>query len=82
MTTPRTGADWGPNDLVTIQQAATLVGVSRRTIYNWMHAGKLTVVRTVSGRIRIVRAELLREQVVEPAAGESVAAPTAESIQA
>jgi excisionase family DNA binding protein len=30
-----------------------LTGMSRRTIYNWIAAGKVTYVRTTSGLIRI-----------------------------
>lgn len=43
---------------VNIDQAAALVGVSRRTIYNWLHAGKLQYVRTAGGSIRIFPASL------------------------
>lgn len=46
--------------LVTIAQAGALAGVERRTIYNWLHTGKLEIVRTAGGRIRIVEASLWR----------------------
>ena len=39
--------------LLTILQAAASIGVSRRTIYNWLHDGKLEFVRTAGGQIRI-----------------------------
>lgn len=38
---------------VTIKQACELVGNSRRTIYNWISAGKVEYVRTAGGSIRI-----------------------------
>jgi len=45
---------------VSIPQACRVAGVSRRTIYNWLHAGKLVWVRTAGGSIRIVRDSLFR----------------------
>ena len=47
--------------LVTISEACEIAKVSRRTIYNWMDAGKLRVVRTTSGLTRIVLADLFPE---------------------
>jgi excisionase family DNA binding protein len=38
---------------VTIEEACKLVGVSRRTIHNWMDEGKVKFVRTAGGRARI-----------------------------
>lgn len=38
---------------VSIIKACELVGVSRRTIYNWIAAGKVEYVRTAGGSIRI-----------------------------
>lgn len=38
---------------VNVAQAATIAGVHRNTIYNWMAAGKVEFVRTASGQIRI-----------------------------
>lgn len=46
--------------LVSITKAAQLVGVSRRTIYNWMSAGKLQIRRTAGGRVRITASSLWR----------------------
>lgn len=37
----------------TILQACALVGVSRRTIYNWMDLSKVEYVRTAGGSVRI-----------------------------
>jgi excisionase family DNA binding protein len=34
-------------------KAAQVVGVSRRTIYNWLSSGKLEYVRTAGGSVRI-----------------------------
>ena len=38
---------------ISIMQACELVGVSRRTIYNWIADGKVDYVRTAGGSIRI-----------------------------
>ena len=45
---------------VNIQQACVVAGVSRRTIYNWLHDGKLVWTRTAGGSIRIVVDSLFR----------------------
>ena len=45
---------------VTIEAAAALAGVSRRTIYNWLRAGRLTYVRTAGGNVRIDSDSLFR----------------------
>jgi excisionase family DNA binding protein len=45
---------------VSIGRACEIVGVSRRTIYNWMNAGLLEIKRTAGGSIRIVEASLWR----------------------
>ena len=45
---------------VTILQASLMTGVSRRTIYNWMHDGKVEYVRTAGGAVRIVADTLFR----------------------
>jgi excisionase family DNA binding protein len=45
---------------VSIAQACFVVGVSRRTIYNWLQKGKLEWVRTAGGSIRIVQDSLFR----------------------
>ena len=46
---------------VSIMKACGLVGVSRRTIYNWIAAGKVEYVRTAGGSIRIFVDSLWRE---------------------
>ena len=46
---------------ISIAQACTSVGVSRRTIYNWISAGKVEYVRTAGGAIRIFADSLWRD---------------------
>jgi excisionase family DNA binding protein len=45
---------------VSIMDACEKVGVSRRTIYNWIHLGRLEYVRTAGGSIRIFEDTLWR----------------------
>jgi excisionase family DNA binding protein len=45
---------------ISITQACESVGVSRRTIYNWMAAGKIQYVRTAGGAVRIFEDTLWR----------------------
>ena len=47
--------------MVSIAKACELVGVSRRTIYNWIYDNKLDYVRTASGKIRIYADSLWRD---------------------
>ncbi|MDE0828831.1 MAG: helix-turn-helix domain-containing protein [Vicinamibacterales bacterium] len=42
-------------------KACELVGVSRRTIYNWIASGKVAYVRTAGGSVRIFVDTLWRE---------------------
>ena len=46
---------------LSIMKACEAVGVSRRTIYNWISAGKVEYVRTAGGAIRIFADSLWRE---------------------
>lgn len=46
---------------VSIMKACEMVGVSRRTIYNWIAAGKVEYVRTAGGSIRIFQESLWRQ---------------------
>jgi excisionase family DNA binding protein len=46
---------------VSIPRACELVGVSRRTIYNWMAGGKIEYVRTAGGSVRIFADTLWRD---------------------
>jgi len=46
---------------ISIMKACELVGVSRRTIYNWIANGKVEYVRTAGGSVRIFVDTLWRE---------------------
>jgi excisionase family DNA binding protein len=46
---------------ISIMKACELVGVSRRTIYNWLSTGKVEYVRTAGGSVRIFVDTLWRE---------------------
>jgi excisionase family DNA binding protein len=46
---------------ISIMKACELVGVSRRTIYNWIASGKVEYVRTAGGSVRIFVDTLWRE---------------------
>ena len=50
---------------VSIMKACEVVGVSRRTIYNWISAGKVEYVRTAGGSIRIFADSLWRDASVD-----------------
>lgn len=65
-----------PRETCTINQAAELTGVSRRTIYHWIRAGKVEYVRTAGGSIRIFTETLWRG--AEPPVAASVESPAGE----
>jgi excisionase family DNA binding protein len=46
---------------LSIMKACETVGVSRRTIYNWIAGGKVEYVRTAGGSVRIFADTLWRE---------------------
>src|SRR4029077_7895236 len=46
---------------ISLMKECELVGVSRRTIYNWIAAGKVEYVRTAGGSIRIFTDSLWRQ---------------------
>lgn len=48
-------------ETVSIARACEMVGCSRRTIYNWIAAGKVEYIRTAGGSIRIYVDTLWRE---------------------
>ena len=48
---------------VSIMKACELIGVSRRTIYNWIAAGKVEYVRTAGGNIRVYVDTLFRDPI-------------------
>jgi excisionase family DNA binding protein len=51
----------GDRKTLSISQACQHVGVSRRTIYNWIHSGKVEYVRTAGGSVRIFADSLWRK---------------------
>jgi excisionase family DNA binding protein len=53
---------------VSIPRACELVGVSRRTIYNWIASGKVQYVRTAGGSVRIFEDTLWRDPAAPDAA--------------
>ena len=53
---------------LSIMKACEAVGVSRRTIYNWISAGKVEYVRTAGGSIRIFTDTLWRDATAPPRA--------------
>ena len=46
---------------LSIMKACEVVGVSRRTIYNWISAGKVEYIRTAGGASRIFADSLWRD---------------------
>jgi len=59
---------------LSIMKACEAVGVSRRTIYNWISAGKVEYVRTAGGSIRIFADTLWRD--AQPSNGGSATVST------
>ena len=51
---------------LSIMKACEAVGVSRRTIYNWISAGKVEYIRTAGGSIRIFADSLWRDAGTRP----------------
>ena len=51
---------------VSIMKACEMLGVSRRTIYNWIGAKKVEYIRTAGGSIRLFVDTLWREPSGEP----------------
>jgi len=63
---------------LSIMKACEVVGVSRRTIYNWISAGKVEYVRTAGGSIRIFADTLWRDPATASSqSSDSDSAPTA-----
>ena len=52
---------------VSIPRACEMVGVSRRTIYNWIAGGKIQYIRTAGGSVRIFADTLWRDAQPGPA---------------
>ena len=55
------GKDMMDRKTISIMKACELVGVSRRTIYNWIASGKVEYVRTAGGSVRIFVDTLWRD---------------------
>jgi excisionase family DNA binding protein len=51
---------------ISIMKACQLVGVSRRTIYNWLSSGKIEYIRTAGGSVRIFVDTLWRDKASMP----------------
>ena len=66
---------------LSIMKACEAVGVSRRTIYNWISAGKVEYVRTAGGSIRIFADSLWRDGGQPRTVATSAAAPVADGPQ-
>jgi excisionase family DNA binding protein len=66
---------------LSIMKACEAVGVSRRTIYNWISAGKVEYVRTAGGSIRIFADSLWRDANARPTSSPAVehGAPTGQT---
>ncbi len=61
---------------LSIMKACEAVGVSRRTIYNWISAGKVEYVRTAGGSIRIFADTLWRDASSRPTGANGAHATT------
>ncbi len=57
---PGTRDGIGDRVTLSVTQAGDLVGVSRRTIYNWLESGKVEYVRHAGGAVRIFADTLFR----------------------
>jgi excisionase family DNA binding protein len=63
----------GDRKTLSILQACQHVGVSRRTIYNWINSGKVEYVRTAGGSVRIFADSLWRKPEASDATGADAA---------
>jgi len=66
---------------LSIMKACELVGVSRRTIYNWIASGKVEYVRTAGGSVRIFTDTLWRSPNEPTRAKENAAASAPRSAE-
>ena len=66
---------------ISIMKACELVGVSRRTIYNWISSGKIEYVRTAGGSVRIFADTLWREPDSETSSQTWRGAPLSQDVQ-
>ena len=53
---------------ISIMKACELVGVSRRTIYNWMSGKRIEYIRTAGGSVRVFVDSLFRDANRQPLA--------------
>jgi len=53
-TAPENGFDLRIGRSVSLDHAAQILGVSRRTIYNWIREGRLQTIRTRGGSQRVL----------------------------
>lgn len=51
---------------VSVTHACEIVSVSRRTLYNWIQAGKVRTKRTIGGGVRVFEADLWAPEGVDP----------------
>lgn len=49
-----------PERWLTITEASKAIGISRRTLYNWIAAGKVTTQCTAGGSMRVLESSLWR----------------------
>jgi excisionase family DNA binding protein len=66
---------------ISIMKACELVGVSRRTIYNWLSSGKIEYIRTAGGSVRIFVDTLWRDPNRTDRAASSTTWPQEEGTQ-
>jgi len=69
--TRRPVSEFMDRQTLSIMKACEAVGVSRRTIYNWISAGKVEYVRTAGGSIRIFADTLWRDAMPQARTEES-----------
>lgn len=48
--------------LLSITEVTKKLGVSRRTVYNWIESGKVEILRVPSGCVRVVAESLLTDK--------------------
>lgn len=65
-----------PDDLVKISVGARKIGVSRRTIYNWLKADKIDLYRTAGGSPMVSLGNLVQKQARKREGADAAAART------
>lgn len=51
-------------ELMTVEQAATYIGLSRQALYNRVHAGKVSYFKNQKGELRFRKADL--DEILKP----------------